>query len=454
MSDGITCEMGSTGTVLRADTQPADTEAPLVGATPFRPKVLFVDDEVRVVDGIRRALLNYPYDISTTTFPELALQMLRREHFDVIVADERMPGICGSELLTIVAREFPTSARILLTGHATGEAAARAVNEAGVVRFLLKPCPPEELQAAIEAALRTTPFEKRARVGSARRAFIVSHRNRVAKTPAFGQPVSGERGHSATTATRHAVHRVQAQASELVLYAQKMLTLDEGKLSGYELSTRLQTLRGPTQTVGNFIGTSGRYVSVASLDSWVVQNVLAVLRQHHPALEQRDVRISLNVAGQSLLDPVFVHLLDREVSRSDLAGRFLIEVRQSSLLKNLRLDPDLVQRFAAMECFRWGCRLCLDGVGEETGRLGALQGLPVGLAKIDTHCIHDILTDRRSQDLVSTVVEWGKRAGIPIAATGIDTMAIAERLRDLGVQYGQGIAFGAPEPLNLPLGTF
>ena len=41
--------------------------------------------EVRVVDGIRRALLSYPYNIATTTSPELALQMLRREHFDVIV---------------------------------------------------------------------------------------------------------------------------------------------------------------------------------------------------------------------------------------------------------------------------------------------------------------------------------------------------------------------------------
>jgi EAL domain-containing protein (putative c-di-GMP-specific phosphodiesterase class I) len=52
---------------------------------------------------------------------------------------------------------------------------------------------------------------------------------------------------------------------------------------------------------------------------------------------------------------------------------------------------------------------------------------------------------------VRSAVEWGQRAGVAVAATGIDTPAIAERLRFLGVHYGQGSVFGTAEPVGLTL---
>jgi EAL domain-containing protein (putative c-di-GMP-specific phosphodiesterase class I)/DNA-binding NarL/FixJ family response regulator len=458
MSDGMTCDVGATEPCPRIEVNP---EIFVAGTRRCRPKILFVDDEARVVDGIRRALLRYPYTISTTTSPELALQMCHREHFDVVVADERMPGMLGSELLSVLAQESPTSARILLTGHATAEAAARAVNSAGVIRFLLKPCPPDELHEAIEAALKTTPFENRARAG-ARRMFLVSHRNRVAADAAAVEPPANTHRRPKATATAESSRNElgprcepngDSQASELVLQAQKIATLGELKPFGYEISTRLRTPRGDLHTVGNFIGSVGRYVSVPSVDRWVMQSVLAVLGQHGPVLERRDIRMSLNIAAQSLLDPQFLQFVDREVSRSCVAGRFLIEVRASSLLKNLRSDGRLVWRFLAMDCFKWGCRLCIDAVGEDLAELEPLTELPLAMAKIDSHYIHDILTNRESQSRVASVVEWGKRSGIEIAASGIDTRAIAERLYALGVRHGQGVAFGAPGPLNLLLGA-
>src|SRR5580692_7331158 len=201
------------------------------GNRQFMPKVLFVDDEPQVVEGIRRALRDDSYRINTATSPEVALHMCRREQFDVIVADELMPGMSGSELLSIVAREFPTSGRILLTGHATVEAAARAINEAGVIRLLLKPCPPSALRAAIELALRTTPFEHRTRAGrnpgaAARRRTHTAIRARLSGKAATGRFVSG------------ATEPLESRAHGLRLWAQKILTLDTTTLVGFELSPR------------------------------------------------------------------------------------------------------------------------------------------------------------------------------------------------------------------------
>src|SRR5580704_16730478 len=199
-----------------AEILPQDT---VTGSSQFMPKVLLVDDEPHVVEGIRRALREHSYRINTATSPEVALHMCRREQFDVIVADERMPEMCGSELLTIVGREFPTSGRILLTGHATVEAAARAINEAGVIRLLLKPCPPSALRAAIELALRTTPFEHRTRAGRnpgavPRRRAHTAIRARSSGRAATGRFVS------------RATDPLESQAHGLRLWAQKILTLD------------------------------------------------------------------------------------------------------------------------------------------------------------------------------------------------------------------------------------
>jgi len=438
------------------DTQPV--EDTVVAASHFMPRVLLVDDEPHVVEGVRRAFLNYPYRISTATSPEVALQMFRREQFDVIVADELMPGMRGSELLTVIAREFPTSGRILLTGHATVEAAARAINEAGVIRFLLKPCPPQELRAAIETALRTTPFEKRART-SRKRVFVVSQQDQAARRPgqpanprrirgvAVGRAESGSELHEPTSA------RLEWDANELLLQAQKVVVLGDETLFGYELSARLRAQGGNVHTVGNFMASAGHAVRLPSVDRLVVRHALNVLREHEQLLDRRGLTVSLNIGCQSLADPEFAQFLNSELSAAPIASRFMIEIRESAVAKRLRTDDGLLSRLAEMNCFKRGCRLCVDGVGGEAEQLSSLNNLPIAVAKIDSRYIGDILTNRESESRVRSVVQWGQRAGVDISAVGIDTVAISERLRALGVRYGQGSAFGGPELFNLALGS-
>jgi EAL domain-containing protein (putative c-di-GMP-specific phosphodiesterase class I) len=98
-----------------------------------------------------------------------------------------------------------------------------------------------------------------------------------------------------------------------------------------------------------------------------------------------------------------------------------------------------------------GCRLCIDGVSGALWQKAPLNTLPVAMIKIDSRHGCDVLTNRQSEAVVRAAVEWGERTGARIVATGIDTSAIAERLRSLGVRYGQGSAFGGFEPLAATL---
>jgi len=115
--------------------------------------VLLVDDDDRVLNGLVRALRGQPFRIYTAKSGDEAKWVLKSQMVDVVVADEKMPGLSGSELLAWVADHRPEVVRIVLTGHATVETAIRAINRGAVFHFFTKPCNEFELSVVIHKAL-------------------------------------------------------------------------------------------------------------------------------------------------------------------------------------------------------------------------------------------------------------------------------------------------------------
>ncbi|MET0595572.1 MAG: response regulator, partial [Polyangiaceae bacterium] len=118
-----------------------------------RPQVLLVDDEPEVISAIKEALFHEPYEMVGVGDPMEALRMLATKNFDVVVADEKMPTMGGSEFLATVKRDYPATIRIILTGHASVTSAVQAINEGSVYRYLLKPFPASALGENIRQGL-------------------------------------------------------------------------------------------------------------------------------------------------------------------------------------------------------------------------------------------------------------------------------------------------------------
>ena len=114
--------------------------------------VLLVDDEPRVLRGLRRVLEDR-FTLLEATNAEQALEILRSENVAVIVSDVVMPGMDGMRLLERAVECAPHSVRILLTGRGDYLLAMRAVNQARAFAFLTKPCDPGHLEAVIERAV-------------------------------------------------------------------------------------------------------------------------------------------------------------------------------------------------------------------------------------------------------------------------------------------------------------
>jgi CheY-like chemotaxis protein len=116
-------------------------------------RILCVDDEPRVLEGIRRTL-GMDFDVTTAEGGAQALALLiRRERFALTISDMRMPGMDGAAYLERAAQLAPDMVRILLTGQADMQAATRAINYGRIFRFLTKPCDGDALRRAVDDAM-------------------------------------------------------------------------------------------------------------------------------------------------------------------------------------------------------------------------------------------------------------------------------------------------------------
>lgn len=124
-----------------------------------KARILFVDDEKRVLNAMR-GLFRRNYELFLCTDGAEAVRVGIENNVDVIVADQRMPGMSGVEVLAEMKARSPRTVRILLTGYADPSAVEGSINDGEVFRFLSKPCPPQVLRETLSLAIsaaRTKP---------------------------------------------------------------------------------------------------------------------------------------------------------------------------------------------------------------------------------------------------------------------------------------------------------
>lgn len=121
---------------------------------PPSPRVLFVDDDARVLRGVERVIGAHCAVTTAASASEALALITAGAHFAVVVSDLSMPEMNGIALLNAVRRASPDSVRILFTGEAQLNDAVRAINEGEVFRVILKPIPGSAVLSAVQAGIR------------------------------------------------------------------------------------------------------------------------------------------------------------------------------------------------------------------------------------------------------------------------------------------------------------
>ncbi|MEF8703441.1 MAG: EAL domain-containing protein [Candidatus Accumulibacter sp. UW26] len=118
------------------------------------PSVLLVDDEPNILSALKRLLRREGYHVLTAESGQAALAILAREPVKVVVSDQRMPSMSGTELLARVRMIYPQTVRMVLSGHSEIDAVTDAINLGAVYKYLNKPWDDDSLKNEVRAAIR------------------------------------------------------------------------------------------------------------------------------------------------------------------------------------------------------------------------------------------------------------------------------------------------------------
>ena len=124
--------------------------------------VLLVDDDQNILTSLQRSLHKEDYGLCCATSAEEALAILESQSIDLVVSDQNMPGMKGTDFLAEISRKYPEVVRFILTGKATLDTALEAINKGAISRFFVKPCDIVDLAISIREALQQKALKTQA----------------------------------------------------------------------------------------------------------------------------------------------------------------------------------------------------------------------------------------------------------------------------------------------------
>ncbi len=233
--------------------------------------------------------------------------------------------------------------------------------------------------------------------------------------------------------------RKALRENNLFLMFQPVVQLDNGHISHYEVLVRMLDEEGRTIAPDQFIPVAERMGLIHAIDLWVVENAIGFLA----ALPSYMSRISLaiNLSGKAFQYPDLLQVIRDKLDATWVdAGRLTFEITETAAVDNFERTTEMIHKIREL-----GCKFALDDFGAGFCSFNYLKTFPVDYVKIDGQFIRNLESNETDRILVKSMVEIAGRLGKTTVAEFVETSNIALHLQSIGVNLGQGYAFGKPE---------
>ena len=248
------------------------------------------------------------------------------------------------------------------------------------------------------------------------------------------------------------------------LYYQAVAPLSDSYLSKfyYEILLRLKDETGKIIPPMAFLPAAERYHLNPMIDRWVVQNFFRYLSevkaQLQPCFTNQDaercsrqapnnlgeVIYGINISGETVNDKEFITFLQEQFARFNISPEIVcFELRETVAVANLSQTALLIKQLKHL-----GCRFALDDFGGGVSSFTYLKNLPVDYLKIDGSFIRDIVNDPVDYAIVEGMNNIGHVMGLETIAELVSDPGILDKVKAIGVNYGQGYGVAYPQPLD------
>jgi diguanylate cyclase (GGDEF)-like protein len=232
---------------------------------------------------------------------------------------------------------------------------------------------------------------------------------------------------------------------ELEVHYQPIVELATGTTVAFEALLRWNHPTRGLLRPGEFLQVAEEAGLTVPIGSWVIEQVcrqLALWRQIHAIPE--DLWVSLNISNRQFWSSDVAGEIATRLEEYKLPPHCLaVEITESVIMHSLA-----TARATLKNLHHHGLKLYVDDFGTGYSSLGALHQLPIDALKIDRSFITHLVTDKKTRELVHTIVLMGDNLGIDVIAEGIETEEQRRQLQDLGCLYGQGHWFSHPLPAS------
>lgn len=228
------------------------------------------------------------------------------------------------------------------------------------------------------------------------------------------------------------------QEEDLEVHAQPIVSLQE---AGFPIAKAEMLVRlDPRDTYGkapqHLLETARSMRVMPDVDVYIVRQALQALRQRPRLMAGLD-SVSINLSAQTLMDGPSMHAVFDMVTSSGIAGeKIAFEITETEALEHMQETRQKIENLR-----RLGCRFVLDDFGVGYCSFGYLSRLPVDEVKIDGLFIRDIDERAENELIIRAIHSVSAATGKKTTAEFIENEAIAHRLRDIGIDYGQGWCF-------------
>lgn len=290
----------------------------------------------------------------------------------------------------------------------------------------------------IELRLVTIPLNSRAlREAEALRALAHAVRNFVRQPAGFSDPLSDSHGDTEVEFLDYSLSRIVSlqdliDEEAFAVAFQPIVSLTSRQIHHFEMLVRPASAQAPSDIVDLAEGMG----MIHDIDLFMVERAIAYLeRAGHTALP-----VAVNMSGSSLQNEEFVvELLTRVGHCPGLAGRLLFEITETAEIRRLDIVNNVLQSLRAH-----GFPICLDDFGAGAASFQYLHALTVDYVKIDGSYVARICERPRDEIMLRSLVSLCRDLGVRTIAEMVEEDRQAEKLLEIGVEFGQGFLFGRP----------